>query len=64
MRIDQGTKDRSGKTNWEAIAVVPGRGLCLGSGVGWGWAWVDHERGEKVSDSEYILKVEPHGFAD
>lgn len=50
--------------SWEAIAVVPGRGLCLGSGVGWGWAWVDHERGEKVSDSEYILKVELHGFAD
>lgn len=38
--------------------------MCLGSGTWWGWAWVYHGSGEKVLGSGYVLKVEPHGFAD
>ena len=33
-------------------------------GVGWGGVWVSYGSGEKVLGSGYVLKVEPHGFAD
>lgn len=67
LKIDQGTKDRSGKTNWEAIAAIQGRAIVSwiwGVGWGWGWTWVYRASGEKVLDSGYILKVEPQGIAD
>ena len=58
MKIDQGTKGGSEKTNREAIAVIQERSDGVLDQGGY------HGGGEEVSDPGSILTGEPDGFVD